>query len=884
MNAMRLALCALFLQALVLAAGEKEEAVPAPPKDAAGPNTWVRVLAAKTGARDQPVFVYAPGIKRFVAASGMQHTGGAKPRHYDAEEFDLAQVKWFNAYPKDLAQGRPESGPLDDAYANERAKHGHSGGQLFYKDGEHLRLGAGGQWHDGKAYGEYCYAPGGEAGYVYAYYWKQNTLRYDIAAREWTDLKAKPRETCRLWGSMCYDPVNKELFHAGGDGGSAEIATWVYAIEKNEWRKLAFGSEAFNALHAKAVALRWDAKTLLGRCASRHAVAEAGEEAKVDLADEAAKLAGAVAKFAAEVRGVKLEGAEAAAAAVATQRLAAAGEAAKAAGPKLGAAITPELIGEVRAVRAVLEQAVDALCAEPPGRARSQIAFDEANKKVVLFGGDGLDRTLNDTWIYDPATRKWEQRFPERAPAPRAGHILRYLPKAKAIVLAGGYSRGGLPQELWAYDVAANAWKLLKHVPLVKESNRSVSPGCPNVHARTVQVGDVNEDDVLVCVQGNDVWACKVDPSKADEAGTAERSKPSGSYDWNRIDPAEWEKVAPAAAAAKTKAFLDGLKPNTWTAYEFPRYAPGARNRWGTSAYDVDRHQWLFWGGGHATSHEDDVAHFSVRGGFWTIGYHPDDPIEDVYASQPTPLSFHNRVHVPIHAYRAYCYDSTAKQMFYFDRGYDPLAREWRAESHGGLKHKGPMHSHMEPTPKGSVVFSDQGLFRYAAADGTWKALPWTGEKNPGTWCDGAGVCYDSKRDCLWISNDKTILRYDLATGQVTDAKPAKPGAIGKWCLGGEEVYVPKGDLILMMQVLKRPDGRMGQAAWKPEENKYYWADLPFTIGDKPFEPKASTFSWHDAMCYDPVLDLMLINNSSDQRVWVLKFDPASAKLEPVAE
>jgi len=116
---------------------------------------------------------------------------------------------------------------------------------------------------------------------------------------------------------------------------------------------------------------------------------------------------------------------------------------------------------------------------------------------------------------------------------------------------------------------------------------------------------------------------------------------------------------------------------NQWTTFSFPRYAPGSRNRWGTSAYDTDRHQFLLWGGGHSTSHENDVAHFSVLGGFWTVGYHPDDPIERVYASQPVSISFRNRPHVPMHAYRAYTYDPSVGKMFYFDRAYDPLAREW---------------------------------------------------------------------------------------------------------------------------------------------------------------------------------------------------------------
>lgn len=179
-------------------------------------NTWVKVVESNSGGREQPVFVYAPRIKRFVTAAGMQHYGGERPRHYDTEEFDLGLRKWFNAYPPGREKDRPASGPVGEDYARERAKHGYNGGTPFYKDGDHLRVGAGGQWHDGKTYGEYCYVPdGGKAGWVYAYLWNK-TLRYDIAEHTWKDLETTPRDKCRLWGSLCYDPVNKEILHAGG--------------------------------------------------------------------------------------------------------------------------------------------------------------------------------------------------------------------------------------------------------------------------------------------------------------------------------------------------------------------------------------------------------------------------------------------------------------------------------------------------------------------------------------------------------------------------------------------------------------------------------------------------------------------------------------------
>ena len=108
---------------------------------------------------------------------------------------------------------------------------------------------------------EFAFVPDG--GKVYAYVYNK-TICYDPVARAWEETGAKPRTSCRIWGSMCYDPVNKEILHSGGDGGSAAIGTWVYSIASNEWRKLEFGSPQRSELTAKAKDLRWQAKALLG--------------------------------------------------------------------------------------------------------------------------------------------------------------------------------------------------------------------------------------------------------------------------------------------------------------------------------------------------------------------------------------------------------------------------------------------------------------------------------------------------------------------------------------------------------------------------------------------------------------------------------------------
>jgi hypothetical protein len=116
-----------------------------------------------------------------------------------------------------------------------------------------------------------------------------------------------------------------------------------------------------------------------------------------------------------------------------------------------------------------------ALKTEPPPRALSPMVFDPATKKVLLFGGDSLDRVRADTWLYDCATRTWEERKPAVGPSPRFGHALLRLPKSDKIVLIGGkgYRTSNdyyamlyraLPVEIWTYDVAKNEWALVQRV------------------------------------------------------------------------------------------------------------------------------------------------------------------------------------------------------------------------------------------------------------------------------------------------------------------------------------------------------------------------------------------------------------------------------------
>lgn len=136
-----------------------------------------------------------------------------------------------------------------------------------------------------------------------------------------------------------------------------------------------------------------------------------------------------------------------------------------------------------------LEKACDALDAEPPPRSLTQIVYDRKTKLYVMYGGDHLDYLMNDTWVFDPEKRRWEQRRPPSAPSPRAQYPPKASPNAKVrwgrrawpekpflkangdgtITLSGGYTYfpntnylGGQYTDVadreWKYDVVKDVW------------------------------------------------------------------------------------------------------------------------------------------------------------------------------------------------------------------------------------------------------------------------------------------------------------------------------------------------------------------------------------------------------------------------------------------
>jgi hypothetical protein len=718
-----------------------------------------------------------------------------------------------------------------------------------------------------------------------------------------------------IWGSLCVDPVNNEALLLGGASTAPEGTPgfWRYAFEKNVWTQDASASEDDRRRMEALKALEDGTWNLLSRARNRFHLTETDEEAKADLTEAAETVAQAIEKVrAAEKNERAAAKLEAAAAAVRKAILA------------LGAKPDFAAINTLLAAHRGCSEAGHVAAPAPPARLNAPMAYDAAAKKIVLFGGDGWDRLYADTWVYDCATRRWEQRFPESAPEPRAGSALVYLPKSKKILLIGGYAYGGGGRgghrpiaDMWVYDTPANRWTRLAHAAVQRSREvYSAAGGFPlcgptrGYHEVNVWPAAADENDNVVLVEAgnapqgkriNNTWLCRVEPESAASAKQPEKAPPLAVYrnwmqGWDRHGPADREKQ---------KKVMDGLEANVWTHLPTPRDT--VHKCWGTTAYDTRRQQLLYWGGGHSGWMGADVHHWSLRGGLWSQSYDPEINLNFAYGfNAPGLLTFRNRPHTPVHGYQCYAYDPVADLMvatyWHYTFTYDPGRREWvGAPIRTSFKSGNVMQVSHVTTPHGVVIWADNGLFLFDGQARAWKKLPLSG--NPGTpYCDRSGMCYDSKRDCLWLGgSSNSISKYDMKTGALarfTGCPKVLKDAKGRGPTIREMTYIADQDLVLFMLV-KSKDGKPANYCFDPENGKWYWLELPYRAVTRegvrnvvPDLGRINGYWWDGGLSYDAEakvailslrwVEMTRVRPAYDGRVWLLKLDRKTAKMTPI--
>jgi hypothetical protein len=526
---------------------------------------------------------------------------------------------------------------------------------------------------------------------------------------------------------------------------------------------------------------------------------------------------------------------------------------------------------------------------QPPQRANSQLVYDPVAKKIVLFGGDQLHQLVADTWTFDLAKREWQEVKAKHCPSPRAGHALLWLPKAKKILLLGGYeytSETGYvagmyrsrPCEAWSFDTAESRWDLIKRFD-GKESPPSPAPGI--LHAAA------DENDVVVTT-GNGTWLCpfSIDTSKADLTDFARfAGKPddvqrrTGPY-----DPAWFQQDVPAADPEQVKKELAALPANEWVLRPTPKL-PRPNMDWGSAVFLPELDKIVRFSGGHSAYSGTAPVVYDVKTDRYSLPFAPELPLEFVYSNDQVhgEWSFQRNPWMTGHTYKATGHDPASKTLIFAAHDYtyffDPETSRWERSTEQCPFTPNMYVVTLATTKQGTVAWADKrgggaGLWLLDGKSRTWKPLPLSGElpdKSP----DRHGMAYDSKRDRLLFfsavgKNKGDIAAYDMATGKAAWLHPTDFGAAAY--SARETVYVPDQDLVLVgARVLERHKGWL---AYDGEINS--WLEIEFSGAD-PI-PRGE-FNNSMGLMYDPARKLVWAVGQNSH-VHVLRLDRKSARID----
>jgi hypothetical protein len=100
--------------------------------------------------------------------------------------------------------------------------------------------------------------------------------------------------------------------------------------------------------------------------------------------------------------------------------------------------------------------------AGPDAREDHTWTLDPSSRTAYLFGGRDGDVVRGDLWAYDLATDAWQELIPDGdRPDGRFGHEAVWVDGVGVVVWAGQAGPTAFFDDLWAYDPAANAWSRL---------------------------------------------------------------------------------------------------------------------------------------------------------------------------------------------------------------------------------------------------------------------------------------------------------------------------------------------------------------------------------------------------------------------------------------
>jgi len=542
---------------------------------------------------------------------------------------------------------------------------------------------------------------------------------------------------------------------------------------------------------------------------------------------------------------------------------------------------------------------------QPPQRANSQLAYDPASKKVVLFGGDGLNVLYADTWAFDG--QEWKELKPPVSPSPRAGHAFFWHPQAKKLVLLGGYGYGSnfsygfngfkaMPLEMWTYDPSANRWELVRRWDGEQAKQALPDQGAGELKAAVTEDGLIG---VLVPqrYRGPQFWLGSFDLSRSDAAGTAKYGVKPGTVErrTDSYDPA-WYQDVPPADPARVEQELKALPANQWVRRKSPK-TPAPNLDWGSAAYLAKLDVIARYSGGHCAYSGTAPFVYDPKTDRWSMPFAPELPIGYNCADNGVPRAtwtFNGNPWMGSHTWKHTAADAVGQCLVYLRSGYtwffDPAEGKWRRSKERYPFNHSETLTTLCTTPEGLAAWTPPRGGGYEAGEiwllppgsEAWKQLPVKGKLREVT-PDAQGLAHDSKRNRLLMfsshgKNPGDVAACDLASGQAQWLNPA--GKEKAKVRMRETVYLPEHDLV-MIGGRVQADGKWLWLFYDCAKNAWLGAELSGGADPLEFRGQKADFSVSAGLVYDSRRKLVWMTGQYSE-LHALRLDPKTAGLEPL--
>ena len=700
--------------------------------------------------------------------------------------------------------------------------------------------------------------------------------------------------------------INDEFLWFGGTGGlstAGALKTW--ACRNGVWSELTFGDANDRALEQRAQQLVTTARTLYAHVSNRFWRAETTKEAQENLGDEASKLAAAASAFIGSLSPTH----------AARARATALQSAANTIHQALSQGVA---IADVASARKLWQDAIQlgwSVALQPPPRGKTAMVYDAKTQSIVLFGGEGEHGAYNDTWIYQPSSRRWHRVDPNGAPRPRAGHGM--LAYDGQVYLVGGFipretmSTTGqlwsrLDFDVWRYDVAGNRWTQIR--PVASDPIPSSFLSSNMQLTRNGPVLNWHLDNIVYSQKRGEFTGSVEIPGS--DVGTAESIVPSNSVHKRGLgfDPAWYE--TPAVDASSFAAKLAALPANRWVDLKTPRRH--VERVWGTVAIDIARDQLLHFAGGHSSHCGTDVAHFSLSQGRWHILHASELPFEFTYSNDGAPYPSFTGWPWGSHSYASYAVDPKSNLMVWAGNHraykvtnpsgmfvYDPRSYTWSWPSlifpFDPERHK----TVMAPSQSQLMIWGCKCRRHTSGASGLWtfdakaaslRAVAGTTTEDKTTYPtsaygDSHGMAIDTQRNHALMFHFDPRLSYrgkvwvtDIGTGKVTVLTPQGADKIPSYASGARTaLYLPNADAVM---ITSSDFSNTDQITLIYDIKTNAWLELmrPWTtINNKPWP----VYGVSTGIQWDPKRKLIWHVNARGH-VFVMRFDRTTATLTPL--